>query len=243
MDINDIFHVCEDDHELLAFLQATKLILDKKNCEICNLKCKIYQKKSKFFFFCIQCNKWYTCTPKGFFLNNVHLEYDMCLKIMFLFTTNVTVTQAQKILTVGEKSLIDWHNFCREVCFLEVTSNKEKIGGAGKHVEIDESVFGKRKYNKGRFIDGQWVIGGIERESGKFFYEAIPKRDSNTLVEVIIRNVEKDTTIITDEWRGYKGIEKHNYKHMTVNHSKTFVNPSTKEHTNTIESTWNKVSK
>ena len=39
--------------------------------------------------------------------------------------------------------------------------SSEMIGGQGKIVKIDESKFGKRKYNKGRLVEGQWVLGGI----------------------------------------------------------------------------------
>ena len=41
-----------------------------------------------------------------------------------------------------------------------------RIGGPDHIVEIDESCFGKRKYNRGRMIqEQQWVFGGIDRES------------------------------------------------------------------------------
>ena len=42
----------------------------------------------------------------------------------------------------------------------------EPIGGIGKRLmnQIDESKFGKRKYSRGRRVEGQWVFGGIEEE-------------------------------------------------------------------------------
>jgi len=42
-----------------------------------------------------------------------------------------------------------------------------KIGGEGKVVQIDESLFGKRKYHRGHHVEGQWVFGGIEEDSRK----------------------------------------------------------------------------
>ncbi|KZR97001.1 Uncharacterized protein APZ42_008350, partial [Daphnia magna] len=47
---------------------------------------------------------------------------------------------------------------------------KKKIGCFGITVEIDESKFGKRKYNRGKRVEGVWVVGGVERISGKCFF-------------------------------------------------------------------------
>eukprot|EP00731_Ephydatia_muelleri_P001930 Em0001g1930a len=58
----------------------------------------------------------------------------------------------------------------------------EKIGGVGKVVEIDESKFGKRKYNRGRRREGQWVLGGVERGSDEVFMHIVPSRDAATLL-------------------------------------------------------------
>ena len=43
------------------------------------------------------------------------------------------------------------------------------VGGPGHIVEIDESKFGKRKYNKGHPVgDKSWVFGGICRTDKNF---------------------------------------------------------------------------
>lgn len=42
-------------------------------------------------------------------------------------------------------------------------------GGVGKVFEIDKSKFGRRKYYRGHRVEGQWVFGGVERMTSKFF--------------------------------------------------------------------------
>ena len=51
----------------------------------------------------------------------------------------------------------------RELVEHAILSKPVKIGGEGKIVEIDESKFGKRKFHRGRRVDGVWVFGGVER--------------------------------------------------------------------------------
>ena len=52
------------------------------------------------------------------------------------------------------------------------------IGGPGHVVEIDECKIGRRKCNRGRMIEGQWIIGMIDL-NGDFRIEICPdnKRD------------------------------------------------------------------
>ena len=54
---------------------------------------------------------------------------------------------------------------------LNYGSNAKPLGGPGKIVEIDEAKFGKRKYNKGAYREGMWVLGGVDRETGECFLE------------------------------------------------------------------------
>ena len=137
--------------------------------------------------------------------------------------------------------LVDWCNFCREVCATVIETKSEPIGGVGKVLEIDESKFGKRKYHCGRRVDGVWVFGGIERESKRCFLVSVEDRSAATLVPIIKQYILPGTKIMSDCWKSYDKLEEEGYIHGTVNHSIEFVNSDTGDHTQTIESTWRAV--
>jgi len=106
-------------------------------------------------------------------------------------------------------------------------------------VEIDESKFGKRKYHRGHRVEGAWVFGGYERGSGKVFMFVVEDRTAKTLTEMIERFIKPGTTIYSDCWKGYVGLDDHpDYEHLQVNHSIHFKDPETGVHTNAIESSW-----
>ena len=115
------------------------------------------------------------------------------------------------------------------------------IGGPGVEVEIDESKFGRQKYNRGRMVEGHWVFGGTERITGNSFLVEVEKRDAKTLIPIIKKYIRPNSIIYSDEWRAYSGIQSIpgcNYTHRTVNHSQNFVDPMTGSHTQSVESMW-----
>ena len=63
-------------------------------------------------------------------------------------------------------TLSEWGQFCRETMLVCMEGCSEKIGGPNMTVE---SKFAKRKYGRGHPFKGQWLFGGVERESGKTF--------------------------------------------------------------------------
>ena len=67
----------------------------------------------------------------------------------------------------GSATISEWAKLCREVMLDYVLGSSQKIFGPKKTVEVDESNFGRGKYNRGHKVKGQWAFGGFERESGK----------------------------------------------------------------------------
>lgn len=113
-----------------------------------------------------------------------------------------------------------------------------RLGGEGKVVEIDEAKLGKRKYKRGRVIDGQWIFGEIDRGSKRIFYVPVPNRTKETLLRLIQDWIAPGTTIMSDCWRMYDCLEDEGFRRLTVNHSVNFVDPDTGAHTKNIERSW-----
>jgi len=113
-------------------------------------------------------------------------------------------------LETSEETVADYYNYCREICaeIVRREQSENKIDGNNCIVEIDEAKFGKRKYNRGRVVDGNWVLGGICRENKQVFLQVVGKRDKQTLLPIIEKYVEKGKTIMTDCWASYKDLEK-----------------------------------
>jgi len=108
-------------------------------------------------------------------------------------------------------------------------------------VEINESKFGKRKYNRGKRVDGVWVFGDVERDSKRCFV-TVTDRSAATLVPIIKRWLLPGTTVLSNCWRAYSSLVIEGFVHETVNHSIEFVSEC-RTHTNTIEGTWSALKK
>ena len=105
------------------------------------------------------------------------------LRIIVLYIDSITSYEQIKNKTFDERELelscetvSDWLMYLREVQLEAlIRHSTNKIGGANCTVEIDESKFGERKYNRGRLVEGQWVLGGICRESDEIFMALCPE--------------------------------------------------------------------
>ncbi|XP_045498272.1 uncharacterized protein LOC123696244 [Colias croceus] len=189
---------------------------------------------------------------KGTWFENVHLPINIVFQIMYLFSVGADYNAVQRETARRErdtvlstKTIADWFSYCREtivVYELEHQESGRKIGGPGKIVQVDESKFGKRKYNRGRRVEGHWVLGMIENGSQDLRLEVCPnnERSSEILVPLIQKHVEEGTEIHTDFWRAYDCLPQYGYIHKKCNHSDPehrFVAPDG-THTQRIESQW-----
>nr|XP_049701791.1 uncharacterized protein LOC126055654 [Helicoverpa armigera] len=171
-----------------------------------------------------------------------YLMYAYANKFSYDRTKKEDYTEGEHCLSSA--TINDWFNHCREAV-VSYQKNKKalagKIGGLGKIVQIDENKFGKRKYNKGRRIEGHWILGMIQDGSEDLRLEVCPDnlRSTEILVPLIQKHVAEGTIIHTD-WRAYDCLGDHGYIHHKMNHSHP-DNPFVAEdgtHMQRIETQW-----
>ena len=119
-------------------------------------------------------------------------------------------------------------------------NNFEKIGG--NDIEIDESKFGKRKYNRGKHVEGVWIFGMVERTAERrIVLVPVDVRNKVTLESILKQYVNEKLTVISDCWKAYSQLSNIFEEHITVDHSKYFKDPITDAQTSKIEVNWQSV--
>lgn len=172
-------------------------------------------------------------------IQDSNLSLELIVELLYLWSHGFTNAEIEHELKLSKKTVIEWCAYLREVCFEVCVENSCQIGGPGIEVEIDESKFGKRKYYRGKRVDGKWVFGGRETyDKSKIFMVSVPNRKASTLIPIIQKFIAKGSIIHSDMWKAYNKLSKLGYTHVTVNHSKEFVNKSNAACTNRIESEW-----
>lgn len=96
------------------------------------------------------------------------------------------------------------------------------LGGPGKRVEVDEVLL-RHVRIPGQSENVATIVLGMACE-GKVITGIIGDRTRQTLHESIVRFVRRGSTVVTDDWVAYKGLEKHGFNHISVNHSVGFFN-------------------
>jgi transposase-like protein len=130
-----------------------------------------------------------------------------------------------------KKTSVEWVNYIRDLfrsyVHESLYGDEEKQICFRGIVEIDESLFGRSvKYNRGNGSFGLrvWVFGMVEVSTKRILLFPVEKRDAQTLIGIIQTYVERGSTIYSDAWLAYQGLNDLGYQHFTVEHKYQFKN-------------------
>ena len=187
---------------------------------------------------CASCCYQFSVTA-GTIMHDSHLplrKWFLAIYFMCVSKKGVSALQLKRTLGIGSYRTA-WY-LCHRI--REAMGNDPFTGPTLLGVvEVDETLVGGRKRNRGRAYKGNktWVAGAIQR-GGNIRVERIPNIRRHTLHDFIHRTVKDEAeAIYTDELKSYLGIGDEDTRHEMVNHSaEQWVVGDV--HTNGIEGVW-----
>lgn len=111
----------------------------------------------------------------------------------------------------------------------------EPMGGAGKHVEVDETYIGRKEgVPKRRGHEHKHAVVTLVERGGEARSFNVDRARAKDIGPILAKHVHKDTTLQTDEAKMYIKLGKSFADHQSVNHVKDeWVRGDA--HTNTVE--------
>ena len=126
------------------------------------------------------CNCRLTCY-KGTIFENSPLTIITLIKVIDLWIENVPYGLIASISGIHRSSVLEVCNKLRSLGGLDLYLNK--FVGKNAIIEIGESKFGKRKYNRSHRVEDVWVVGTVDRDTKRIMLINLEKRDSLTLAK------------------------------------------------------------
>jgi len=190
--------------QTLRWLAVHSLIANSMVCPLCNVF-MAYDRRARARdrreWKCRGCNHSRTVRHGSFFARSKLDLVDLIIMI-YKWCDEISMTSIMRELEwTSWRTMVDWANFCRDICVTWVNNNPPEIGGITLggdvlEVEVDETYFFKRKNQVGRPPRiGLWVFGGVERESGKCFMQIVARRNARTLEPIIEQHILPGTIV------------------------------------------------
>ncbi len=216
---------------------------DNIECPHCqNSEKKIYEYKNGKMYKCPQCQKQFNVTTNTIF-QGTHIGLRNWFYVLYTFVNykkGYSSIQISKDLGITQKTAWMMLHKIRYAM-------KDRKGKLSGEVEVDETFIGgknkNRHYNKrykhiqGRsLVDKAGIYGFIER-GGRVRTIHIRKFHKRGMQLLLRKFIETSSTIYSDEYKAYTGIDKMFKEHRIVNHS-AYQYVDGDKTTNTIESFW-----
>ena len=175
-------------------------------------------------------------------LKNKRLSTFKIKIVISTFCADINATKAALLTGINRNTINKYYKEFRLAIYAHQMNEFEKIKG---EAEVDESYFGARrkrgfrgKLKRGRGTLKQPVFGVLKR-NGRVYTEIIPNCKKSTLQTIIQGQIDTDTTIYSDKWRGYDGLVSVGYdRHFRVNHGDNEFSKGSGIHINGIENFW-----
>jgi transposase len=243
--INDFNREFPTNDACLAFIAEQRYPGGVTYCEKCKKETKHHHINGRMAYSCDYCG-WHIYPLAGTIFQKSTTSLRLWFYAMYLMGSTrcgISAKQIQRETGVTYKTA--WRMFKQ----IRSLMSEEGLQLEGPTVEMDETYYGGvRKFGRGRPMRGDRgktpIVGIVERK-GRAVARATKDATGATLLPLVRDYVLPESTVYTDEWKAYGGIEniqkpdgtKAGLVHRRINH-KAHVYVHGDIHTNSVEGFW-----
>nr|VZI12776.1 unnamed protein product [Spirometra erinaceieuropaei] len=229
---------------LVQYLQAKGLLATEVRCR-CRKSMTLRILRQHTDGFAFRCNKCGTkrALRTGSVFKDSRLTLSKAMRTAVAFLEGNGVVRCAAVVGIGVTAAVQWYDIWRDVCSKALLKEAKQLGGPEVEVQVDETLITRRKYNVARLRNEHWILGMYDTCKRKAIFEQVNDRSWSSLKAVIKKWVAPGSIIVTAQWKAYAKLSEEGYRHETVNHSKNFVDPTSRKNTNAIEAYWSRLKK
>lgn len=205
-------------------------------CPDCGCETTFHAMNTRKAYACQECGYHiYPCAGTIFHKSRTNLtKWFFAMYLMTSTRHGVAAKEVERQLGVTYKCA--WR-MCHQL--RKLMAKADNPGPLSGHVEVDETYVGGFQKTRQRQSKGsnKTVVMGLVERGGNIIAGPVPDVSIFTLEPIILENIERGTTISTDEHPAYREIGKSGYTHGSVKHRDgEYVRGE--HHTNTLEGHW-----
>lgn len=180
--------------DYVKWLARRGLIANKLLCIQCNIYCSFTisrDSRDGHIFRCRLCSKRKSLRHNSFFSKS-NLDLKQLVVIMLCWANGRLQKDTAVEARTSGHTMIDWANYCREVCAKDLIKHPPLLGGYDEEaespriveIELSEDLMrGKRQ--RGKIRDTRWVLGGVERKTGRAFIVEVKEMHRKSIISII----------------------------------------------------------
>lgn len=156
----------------------------------------------------------------GRWINRGDLSPGQWLRVIKLFELEISTRKIARQLGIAYNTAYKAVTTIRMSILSHAHDADQLLGG---EVELDESYFGgRRKGRRGRGAAGKIPVFGILEREGMVSVQVVPDVKAETLLQRTVKKVRRGSIVYTDKFSGYDALMFCGYRHMQVDHGKSF---------------------
>ncbi len=188
----EIHAMTDSEEHARDFLFQRGILKSSQSCPSCSspmtlIACSASKSSDLLIWRCPPCRKFKNIRSESVLAGQKLPLTTFLMLIFYLSIKSLTNIAISQLIGLSQNSISDWKILLHTRVADWLVANPSPLGGPGVIVELDEAKFGKRKYNKGAYRQGQWVLGAVDRDTGHCFLLPCPNnnRDGATLLPLI----------------------------------------------------------